>query len=53
MNKTFEAERKKQLKRFTDSVRRTNADIDDFLKRRAWKLKYVWPKPPPIIKHGL
>lgn len=46
MNKTFEAERKKQLKRFTDSVRRTNADIDDFLKKARLEIKIRLAEAP-------
>lgn len=46
MNKTFEAERKKQLKRFTDSVRRTNADIDDFLKKARQEIKMRLAEAP-------
>lgn len=46
MNKTFEAERKKQLKRFTDSVRRTNADIDDFLKKARQEIKIRLAEAP-------
>lgn len=46
MNKTFDAERKKQLKRFTDSVRRTNADIDDFLKKARLEIKIRLAEAP-------
>lgn len=46
MNKTFEAERKKQLKRFTDSVRRINADIDDFLKKARQEIKIRLAEAP-------
>lgn len=46
MNKTFEAERKKQLKRFTDSVRRINADIDDFLKKARQEIKMRLAEAP-------
>lgn len=46
MNKTFEAERKKQLKRFTDSVRRTNADIDDFLNKARLEIKMRLAEAP-------